>query len=195
MKCPGKEEKGRIVLIYENKRVKIGERTILLRSAREEDAKGLLSYMKIIYGETPYLIREPEEAVMTLEQEKNFIRERAEAERDLLLLAFENGAHIGNCSISGVGNYSRYAHRCDVAIALYQKYCGGGIGRKMMEEALLAARNMGYEQAELEVAAGNQRAVRLYESLGFQKYGTFPDNMKYKNGAYEDAYWMMKKLV
>ncbi len=65
----------------------------------------------------------------------------------------------------------------------------------MMEEALFAARNMGYEQAELEVAASNLRAIRLYESLGFQKYGTFPNNMKYKDGAYEDADWMMKKLV
>ena len=181
-------------MIYENKTIKIAERTILLRSAKEEDAESLLSYMKKIYSETPYLIREPEEVTLTLEQEKNFIRERAEAKRDLLLLAFENGAHIGNCSISGLGDYSRYAHRCDLAIALYQKYCGGGIGKMVMEEALKAARKMGYEQAELEVAAGNTRAVRLYESLGFGKYGTFPDNMKYKDGTYEDAYWMMKKL-
>lgn len=76
-------------MIYDNKRVKIGERTILLRSAREEDAEALLSYMKIIYGETPYLIREPGEVTLTLEQEKNFIREREESARDLLLLAFE----------------------------------------------------------------------------------------------------------
>lgn len=111
-----------------------------------------------------------------------------------MLLVFENETHIGNCSISSLGGFSRYAHRCDMAIALYQKYCGAGIGRAVIEEALNAARDMGYEQAELEVAAGNEPAVRLYESLGFQKYGTFPDNMKYKDGTYEDAYWMMKKL-
>ncbi len=28
----------------------------------------------------------------------------------------------------------------------------------------------------------------------FEKYGTFPDNMKYADGSYMDAYWMMKKL-
>ena len=33
-----------------------------------------------------------------------------------------------------------------------------------------------------------------YEKLGFKKYGTFPDNMKYSDGKYMDAYWMMKKL-
>ncbi|GFI29696.1 MAG: GNAT family N-acetyltransferase [Lachnospiraceae bacterium] len=181
-------------MIYKNKPIKIGQRTISLRSAEEKDAETLLTYMKIIYGETPYLIREPEEVTLTLEQERNFIRERAESERDLMLLVFENETHIGNCSISSLGGFSRYAHRCDMAIALYQKYCGAGIGRAVIEEALNAARDMGYEQAELEVAAGNEPAVRLYESLGFQKYGTFPDNMKYKDGTYEDAYWMMKKL-
>ena len=34
----------------------------------------------------------------------------------------------------------------------------------------------------------------MYEKLGFVKYGTFPDNMKYKDGNYVDAYCMMKKL-
>nr|WP_026489319.1 hypothetical protein [Butyrivibrio sp. XBB1001] len=55
---------------------------------------------------------------------------------------------------------------CDVAIALYQEYCGAGIVRIMMETVLEEAR----------------------------KYGGFPDNMKYADGTYTDAWWMMKKL-
>ncbi len=82
----------------------------------------------------------------------------------------------------------------DVAIALYQEYCGAGIGRIMMETVLEEARKYGYEQAELEVIAGNKPAIALYESLGFRKYGGFPDNMKYADGTYTDAWWMMKKL-
>lgn len=30
--------------------------------------------------------------------------------------------------------------------------------------------------------------------FGFQKYGTFPENMKYADGTYEDADWMMLEL-
>lgn len=52
----------------------------------------------------------------------------------------------------------------------------------------------GIEQIELEVAASNQRAVALYQKLGVKIFGTLPDNMKYKDGTYEAAYWMMKKL-
>ena len=56
-----------------------------------------------------------------------------------------------------------------VAIALYQKYCGRGIGKIMLKTILDMARNLGYEQAELEVAAGNERAISLYKNLGFEK--------------------------
>ena len=64
----------------------------------------------------------------------------------------------------------------------------------MLEMVLDIAKKAGYEQAELEVIANNKPAIALYEKLGFQKYGTFPDNMKYADGSYIDAYWMMKKL-
>ena len=61
----------------------------------------------------------------------------------------------------------------------------------MLEKVLDIARNCGSEQAELEVISGN---IALYEKLGFVRYGTFPDSMKYSNGTYTDAIWMMKKL-
>lgn len=64
----------------------------------------------------------------------------------------------------------------------------------MLENALMVAKEMGYEQAELEVIADNKNAISLYEKLGFVRYGTFPDNMKYSDGSYADAFWMMKKL-
>ena len=47
---------------------------------------------------------------------------------------------------------------------------------------------------ELEVVVDNQRAIHLYESLGFQTYGKLPDNVKYLDGTYADVYWMMRKL-
>ena len=64
----------------------------------------------------------------------------------------------------------------------------------MLNAVLETAKEIGYEQAELEVIADNKGAVALYEKLGFQKYGRFPDNVKYQTGNYADAYWMMKKL-
>ena len=142
-----------------------------LRNAELSDASDLIRYLKVVAEETPWMIREPEEVSLTEEQEREFLQGRIDAERELMLVAIVDGR-----------------------IALYQEYCGRGIGKVMLETILEVARKLGYEQAELEVIAGNDQAIALYEKLGFRKYGTFPDNMKYKDGSYADAYWMMKKL-
>ena len=169
-------------------------RTIVLRNAEISDAADLLNYLKITTGETPYLIREPDEVTQTIEQEKRFLEGKINEERELLLIATIDGKHIGNCSLMGIAPYRRYSHRCEVAIALYQKYCGCGIGKVMMQTVLDVAKNLGYEQAELEVISDNKAAVSLYKQLGFEKYACFPKNMKYDDGTYADAYWMMKRL-
>lgn len=169
-------------------------RDILLRSAEEKDAEALLDYMKITAAETPFLLREPDEISLTIEQEQAFIKAKKDSENELLLIAEIEGRHIGNASLMSAGGFKRYRHRCEIAIALYQEYCGLGIGKEMLEMVLDIAKKAGYEQAELEVIANNKPAIALYEKLGFQKYGTFPDNMKYADGSYTDAYWMMKKL-
>ena len=166
----------------------------VLRNAELSDAPDRIKYLKVTTGETPYLIREPEEVSLTEEQQKRFLQSKLDAERELMLVAIVDGKHVGNCSLMSVGGFSRYRHRCDVAIALYQEYCGRGIGKVMLETILETAKKLSYEQAELEVIADNKPAIALYEKLGFVKYGTFPDNMKYKDGNYVDAYWMMKKL-
>lgn len=181
-------------MIFREQNIEMGDFTLTLRSARAEDSEQLIAYLKKTAEETPYLIREPEEIGITPEQEKAFIEAKEAAPGELMLLAFVEGRHAGNCSISAMGDYLRYRHRCSTAIALYREYCGKGIGTKLMETALAAAREMGYEQAELEVISSNRNAIALYEKLGFQKYGTFPDNMKYQDGHYEDCDWMMKKL-
>ena len=66
--------------------------------------------------------------------------------------------------------------------------------RKEIEKLFAVARERGFEQIELEVVADNENAIHLYKSMGFENYGTFPNNMKYKDGTYADAYWMMKNL-
>lgn len=169
-------------------------RTIVLRNAEISDSTALIDYLKTTTSETPYLIREPDEVTITLEQEERFIESKLNAERELMLIAVLDGKHIGNCSLMNIAPYRRYAHRCEIAIALYQEYCGYGIGKTMLQTILDVARNAGYEQAELEVISANTSAIELYKKLGFEKYGSFPNNMKYSDGTYANAEWMMKRL-
>lgn len=169
-------------------------RGIILRSAEVSDATALIDYLRKTTGETPYLIREPEEITITFEQEKQFIESKINAERELMLVATIDGKHVGNCSLMSIAPYKRYKHRCEIAIALYQEYCGCGIGKVMMQTVLEEAKRLGYEQVELEVISSNKGAIELYKKLGFEKYGSFPNNIKYSDGTYAEAQWMMKKL-
>lgn len=167
---------------------------IELRNAELKDAEALLNYLKVTNTESKYLICEPDEITMSLDDEKAFITRKTESENDLLLLAFENGKHIGNCSLMSVGTSTRYKHRCTIAIALYKAYCGRGIGRLMLETVLSEAKKLGYGQAELEVATENLGAIALYEAVGFVKCGVLPNSMKYRDGTTVDFYWMVKIL-
>lgn len=182
-------------MTYQEKEIMLKDGSpCILRSAKVTDAEDLIRYLKITAAQTPYLVREPEEVDLTMEEEESYLRMKESADRELLLVAIAEGRHIGNCSLMSQGSYKRYAHRCCIAIALYQEYCKRGIGRAMLETVLETARGCGYEQAELEVAAENKPALHLYESLGFQICGTFPRNMKYQDGTYSDTYFMVKNL-
>ena len=182
-------------MYFPEKEVKLKDgRTAVLRSAREEDAEVLLKYLKISAAETPFLLREPEEADdMSLEQEKAFLRASEKNPDGLMLVAFIDGEHAGNCNFSGYGKM-RIRHYCDLGIALYQKFCGLGLGRVMMETAIAAAKEKGFEQMELQVVEGNNRAIHLYESLGFTRFGLRPNAMKYKDGTYANEILMVKAI-
>ena len=52
-------------------------------------------------------------------------------------------------------------------------YQGHGIGRQLMEQSIQALRRRHYESLSLTVTATNERAVQLYEHLGFRTVKTF----------------------
>ena len=65
-----------------------------------------------------------------------------------------------------------------------------GLGQRVLEALLAEGRSRGAERATLEVASGNQAAIRLYSRAGFQKAGC--RRGYYRNG--EDALIQWRKL-
>lgn len=182
-------------MVFAEQTVPLRDGSVLtLRSAGPQDAEAMLACLEGTTAETPYLLREPGESRFTPEQERQFLQRMVASPRDIMLLGFCAGELAGSCSFSAVGPYQRVAHRCEVAIALYRKFWGKGIGTRMMTAVLEQAKAAGFEQAELTVVADNKPAIALYERLGFVLCGTLPHNMKYADGHYADAYWMQKSL-
>jgi ribosomal protein S18 acetylase RimI-like enzyme len=79
--------------------------------------------------------------------------------------------------LAGLGYWRRYArptHRphADVEkIAVASPYQGRGVGRSLMTELISAAVGSQIEVLTLDFRDDNDRAAKLYESLGFAEYG------------------------
>lgn len=168
-------------------------RSALLRSPVPEDAEELIQYLKITSGETPYLLRTPEECTMTVEDEIRFLTHVVSLDYDVMILCFVDGKLAGNCRIVRK-NKRKNLHRGTVMIALLREFWGLGIGSAMFEEMIQLARCWGLMQLELEVIEGNSRAIALYEKMGFDIVAATPNAIRLEDGTLLKELLMVKSL-
>ena len=181
---------------YTKKTILLGNgKACTIRRAEEADAELMVSYLKTVAGETPYLMVGPEDIDWTAEEQAGRIRRWNAAPDKLRLMAEVDGELAGVAIVYGSGGQRRLRHRCEVDITLYRKFWGMGIGTALLDELLAAAGYAGYEQAELTVVSGNAPAIALYRKLGFETVGTIPRAMKYSDGSYADFLLMVKPLA
>ncbi len=164
---------------------------VTVREPKVSDAKGLLDYMKDVDCETKFLAREPGELSFTVEQEEAFIKNIIDDSTQQMLVALIDGQIVGNCSVGRVMNKRRYLHRAALGICVRQAFWGMGIGNILMQESIKWCENSGIEQLELEVVTHNERALKMYQSLGFEIQGTKRHALKYSDGSYADEYFMI----
>ncbi len=111
------------------------------------------------------------------------------AEGDFLLGAYasDNGPLIG---VVGLVHNQRDKERHKASVVgmyVAPEAAGRGVGRALLNELLArAAQIEGLRQIQLMVSSRNEAARRLYESLGFRKYGREVDALNV-NGVFHDA--------
>lgn len=182
--------------------MRFSERTVTLKDGRTcllcptypEYAADMVEYLKATAAETPFLLRNPDEVNYTLEREKEILGNLLESEYSVMMVAVVDGKVAGNCSLSGMGDKRRIRHRCSLAIALKKAYWNLGISTAMIQYLEELARQIGYEQIELEVVDGNDTARHLYEKCGFVETGKHVRALKYDDGSYRDEFIMIKVL-
>jgi ribosomal protein S18 acetylase RimI-like enzyme len=102
--------------------------------------------------------------------------------------------------LAGVGGLTRFdglklMHRALLwGMYVRTRARGAGLADELMRMLLEEARSRGIEQVILTVAAGNDRARRLYERWGFAVYGTEPRAIKLAEG-YLDELLMSRRLT
>ena len=169
-------------------------RNCVLRSAGPEDAGLMIAYMKAMLGETPFLLRTPEEFDYTEEQEAAVLARRRDDPRGLMLVAEAGGEIVASADVTPMGRRSRTLHRCTLGMSVRKDYWGVGLASLLMERLIAHAGNAGFEQIELEVVRSNRRALALYAKYGFRVYGTRLHGIKYADGSYANEYMMVREL-
>lgn len=85
-------------------------------------------------------------------------------------VAVEEGTVVGWCDICPQPR-AALSHGGGLGIGLDIAHRHQGLGRTLMTAALAKAKAVGIERIELLVYETNLNAIRLYESLGFQREG------------------------
>lgn len=169
-------------------------KNLILRSPEIVDAKEMLNYLYKSAGETNYLSRYPEEISINLDDEKKYISRQLEIEKSFDIAAFVNGKLVGNSTVFGVSGKIKTMHRAGYGISVLKEYWNMGIGNMLTEYCLEKAKEIGYEQIELEVVEDNKGAILIYEKNAFKLCGTIQNAEKLKDGSYQNLQVMIRKF-
>ncbi len=87
------------------------------------------------------------------------------------------------------------SHIANAGYATSPMFTGRGVGKEMALFSLQEARKLGYKAMQFNlVVKTNQRAVRLWQTTGFQIIGEIPEAFQHKTLGLVNAYIMYQKL-
>ena len=183
-------------MIYQGKTIELkdGRRAELRAPRPEEDAPAALEVFRRMAGETEFVSNYPEEIRFTAEGEAAYLKNTVDSPDNMLIVCSVEGVMAGNCQIIFL-NTRKTRHRAVAMIGLQKEFWGLGIGTALFEELIAAARHRGgVTQLELEVVEGNERAIALYEKMGFTVMAEHPDAFRLKDGSSRKAIYMRRPL-
>lgn len=86
-------------------------------------------------------------------------------------------------------------HVCNCGYMTSPAATGKGIAREMCQHSLEHALSHGYRAMQFNfVVSTNERAVRLWQTLGFEIVGRLPGAFKHPSAGYVDAFVMYQQL-
>ena len=153
-----------------------------LRNGTESDGQLVLDNFNLTHSETDYLLTYPDENSFNAEQESQFLKEKAESEREIELIA------------EAIGTKYKVRHRAEFGISVAKKYWGLGIGKALLASCIECAKAAGYSQLELNVVAENERAVSMYEQAGFVEFGRNPKGFCSRIAGFQEVISMRLEL-
>ncbi|QDQ02653.1 GNAT family N-acetyltransferase [Lysinibacillus fusiformis] len=154
-----------------------------IRSAIEADARALSTLRVQIDGETENLDREKGEAFIDTKGFQQLIKADTEHPRNLFLVAIVNDKIIGFSRCEGF-ELKRLSHKVEFGVGVLKEFWGYGIGKNFLKQSIAWADANDIKKMALHVLETNEKAIVLYEKLGFEIEGLLKNDKRLSDGNY-----------
>ena len=179
---------------YDQKVILKNGKEAWLRNGDSLDGEAVFEVFNATHAETDYLLSYPDENSFDPEQEAKFLEEKTKSPNEIEIVALVDGKIAGMAGIESVGTKDKVKHRAEFGISVLKEYWGLGLGKALTEACIQCARDAGYMQLELNAVAENERAIALYESLGFREFGRNPRGFKSRISGFQELIYMLLVL-
>lgn len=140
--------------------------TGIIRCVRVEDAVGFHRVYDLVARECKYLSATEGPP---LERTREFISRNIASQYPQFVAAFDEEI-VGWCDIIPM-SLPAHRHTGTLGMGLLPEFRGRGLGLKLIEATLAAAKHFGLLRVELSVHANNLPAIALYRRVGFELEG------------------------
>lgn len=149
-----------------------------------EHAPGFHACLDAVAKEKRYLAQTH---ALELERIEGFVRDSV-ANDAVQFVALDGATVIGWADIFPAWA-DAVKHCGSLGMGVLAAHRGRGIGERLLRACLAKAQRQGITRVELEARADNQRAIRLYERVGFEHEALKRQAMRF-DGVYYDAVQM-----
>ncbi|MEI8595355.1 GNAT family N-acetyltransferase [Photobacterium sp. Hal280] len=166
---------------------------MMIRKVAVNDAERLVALFHLLDKETAFMLFEPGERQLTIEQQRAQLSEWVDSNQQTMFVAENEVGELAGFIVGVGGKMNRIRHSLYCVIGLRSSAQGKGVGRQLMTTLETWASHHDFHRLELTVMAHNARARQLYTSAGFAEEGIRRDAMRV-NGKYVDEIYMAKLL-
>lgn len=140
----------------------------MIRKATENDLTAILEiYNDAILNTTAIYAYEPHD----IEERRQWYHERMENNQPVLVFE-ENNKVVGFATFEQFRAYPAFKYSLEHSVYVHKAYRKKGIGKKLMEELIKAANELGYAIMVAAIDSENVGSIELHKKLGFEYAGT-----------------------
>lgn len=170
------------------------DKVVIIRSAIKTDAEGILKLAKSVIKEEIYQLTSASEFNIDMQNEEKWIDDHFVHLNHIILVAEIDSQIVGMLNFSN-GEKKRTEHTGELGISISHDFRNQGIGALLLTSLIeWATTNKTIEKICLCVHGNNDRAIALYQKMGFEIEGRRKRDVKYGEDHYVDTIMMGRFL-